>query len=251
VADELIHTGKVERGYLGVMISDDKRLLSSFGADHGVLVEDTVDGRSADQAGLKPGDVITAVDGQRIDNAVKLRRQIAKADPGQTVQLTVFREGRQETLKATLEQQPVEDLQFGRSPQKPRAEPGDSVTAEALAKLGLDRLQTVTPEIARRYDLGASWGVLVLEVRPFSAAAISGIGRGDVITHALGQKVNDVDELREAVEGRDLNRGVRMRVRIPDGPARFVLLSLEDFSLRFSASHGGDMRRGRVSCGCS
>jgi len=228
VADELIRKGKVERGYLGVMISDNRRLLASFGADRGVLVEDVVGDGPADRAGLTSGDVITAIAGQPVESATTLRRQVARTDPGETVQLSVLRDGQEVALDVTLEQQPVEESQADRSPQLSRPAPDDAMEAEALVKLGFERLQAITPEIARQYDLDPSWGVLVLEVRQFSAAAIAGLRRGHIITHALGQKVTDVDELRGAVEGQDLNKGVRMRVRVPGGPARFVLLSLED-----------------------
>jgi len=228
VADELIRKGKVERGYLGVMISDDRRLLASFGAEGGVLVEDVVGDGPADRAGLTSGDVITAVDGQPVENATELRRQIAHTDPGETVQLKVLRDGRKGTVDVTLEQQPVEQAQAARSPRRPQPESDGSAQAEALVKLGFERLQAITPEIARQYDLDPSWGVLVLDVRQFSAAAIAGLRRGHIITHALGNKVTDVGELRDAVEGHDLNEGVRMRVRVPGGPARFVLLSLEN-----------------------
>jgi hypothetical protein len=91
-----------------------------------------------------------------------------------------------------------------------------------------ERLQTITPQIAQQYDLDPSWGVLVLDVRQFSAAAIAGLRRGNISTHVQGQKVTDVDELRKEVEDRNLVQGVRMRIRVPGGPARFVLLSLEE-----------------------
>jgi len=230
VADELIRKGKVERGYLGVMISDNKRLLASFGAERGVLVEDTVEGGPAHRAGLEAGDVITAIDGRAVENATVLRRRIAQIDPGQTVQLSVLRDEQQGTVDVTLEQQPVEEPQPERSRRPSAPGPDDSAEAEAeaLVKLGFERLQAITPEMSRQYGLETSSGVLVLEVRRFSAAANSGLKRGHIITHALGQKVTDVDELRAAVEGKDLTQGVRMRVKIPGGPAHFVLLSLEN-----------------------
>jgi len=228
VVGELIRKGKVERGYLGVMISDDERLLASFGVEQGVLVEDVVDGGPADQAGLESGDVITAIDGQPIQDATALRRQVARTDPGQTAQLTLFRDSQQRAVEVTFEEQPVENWQSDRSAQQLRPQPDNSVQADSLGKLGFERLQTITPEITRQYGLEPSWGVLVVDVRQFSAAAIAGLKRGNIITHVQGQKVTDIDELREQVEGRDLVQGVRMRVRVPGGPARFVLLSLEE-----------------------
>jgi serine protease Do len=227
VVDELVRKGRIERGYLGVMISDDEPLLATFGVDQGVLIEDVADGGPADRAGLEPGDVIVQIDGQPADGASALRQEIARTDPGQTMRFGVVREGQRRQLQVTLEQQPADDQRGDRSTEPPQPALSDSAEADALGKLGFNRLEAVTPEFARRYGLEQSWGVLVLDVRPFSAAAVAGLGRGHIITHVQGQKVTDVEELRKEVAGRDLGNGVRMRVSVPGGPARFVLLSLE------------------------
>jgi len=229
VADELIRKGKVERGYLGVMISDDRRLLTSFGAERGVLVEDVVDDAPAEAAGLRPGDVVTAIDGVPIDGTKALRRHVAATDPGQQLRLTLIRDGQRGTLDVVLGGQPTAEQPEQQTSARPeRPESGSSVEAEPLGKLGFTRLQTITPEIARQYDLEPSSGVVVLGVRRFSAAATSGIRRGNIITRAQGRKVAGVDELRDAIEGQDLTQGVRMRLHVLGGPARFVLLSLEN-----------------------
>ncbi len=228
VAEELIRKGKVERGYLGVMISDDKRLLASFGMDRGVLVEDTVPGGPGDEAGLQPGDLITQINGEALGDVPTLRRQVSRTDPGQTVELALIRDGQEQEIEVTLEQQPTGQSQPDRSTTPSRPEEDPSHEAEALVKLGFERLQSITPQIAERYELEPSSGMLVLDVRRFSAAAISGLKRGMIITHALGKEVREVDQLREAVEGQNLEQGVRMRVHVPGGPARFVLLSLQD-----------------------
>jgi serine protease Do len=230
VVDELIGTGRVERGYLGLMISDNPRLLSTFGVQQGVLIEDTVQGGPADQAGLKPGDVIVSLDGSPAEDAAALRQQVAERDPGETLQVTVVRNGSQETLQVTLEQQPAQQRQRPQPKRKSRAGSGDemSVQAEPLRKLGFEKLQPLTAEIAQRFQLSTSKGVLVLDVRRFSAAAASGLRRGHIITNAAGQDVTGIEQLRQALEGADLTKGVRMRVKIPGGPSRFVLLALAD-----------------------
>ena len=227
VVAKLIDEGKVERGYLGVMISDDKRLLASFGAERGVLVEDMIDGGPADQAGLESGDIIENVDGEPITSAAALRRRVARAEPGETARLTLLRDGKPMDIEVTLEQQPS----AGRTPDRPSETsppPDDSGELEALGKLGFERLQAITPQIAQRYNLDPPRGVLVLEMRPFSAASTAGMKPGDIISHVQGEKVADIDELRSIVEEHDLEGGVRMRVRTPGGPNRFVFLSLEE-----------------------
>jgi serine protease Do len=223
VADALIRDGIVKRGYLGTVISDDRGVLATFGAEAGVLIEDLVEDGPADQAGLQPGDVITAMDDEVVEDAATLREHVARSEPGQSVRFVLLREGERAEVQVTLGQQPVE-------PREPEelapAEPPGPEEAEALAKLGFQRLAALTPGIAREYNLETSRGILVLGVRQFSSAAIAGLRQGHIIVQVHGREVTDIDSLREAVEARDLDEGVRLRVRVPGGPARFVLLSL-------------------------
>ena len=224
VVEELLKKGKVERGYLGVMIDDDERLIESFGVKKGVLVEDLLKDGPADRAGLTSGDVIQAIDGRPIATVVDFRRRIAKSDPGQTVKLAFVRDGKEMSLNVTLEQQPIDENSIERSPRT--SQPDNAVEAESLVKLGFERMQAITDDIAHRYRLEVQ-GVAVLNVRPFSAAAIAGLNTGTIITQVQGKKVTDIEELRKAVEGHDLKKGIRMRAWIPGGSSRYVLLSLD------------------------
>ncbi len=227
VADALIRDGIVKRGYLGTVISDNRELLATFGAEAGVLIEDLVEAGPADQAGLQPGDVIAAIDDEVVEAAAALRSRVARTEPGQSITITLLRDGQWGKVDVTLGQQPVEPEEPGAEDEPAPPEPEDAAEAEALAKLGFQRLLALTPEIAREHNLDTSRGILVLDVRRFSTAAIAGLRRGHVIVQVHGREVADIDALREAVEARDLAEGVRMRVQIPGGPARFVLLSLE------------------------
>jgi serine protease Do len=223
VADALIRDGIVKRGYLGTVISDDRGVLATFGAEAGVLIEDLVEDGPADLAGLQPGDVITAMDDEVVEDAATLRERVARSEPGQSVRFVLLREGERAEIQVTLGQQPVE-------PREPEelapAEPPGPEEAEALAKLGFQRLAALTPGIAREYNLETSRGILVLGVRQFSSAAIAGLRQGHIIVQVHGREVTDIDDLRQAVEARNLDEGVRLRVKVPGGPARFVLLSL-------------------------
>jgi serine protease Do len=225
VVEELMRKGKVERGYLGVTISDDEQLLASFGVDDGVVVEDTIGDAPAAKAGIEPGDVIVALDGQSIGKAARLRREVARTDPGQSVTLTVVRDGQRRELEVQLQQQPMADTQAGGKIQSEAAQ-AESPEAGALEKVGFSKLQTMSSQIASRFGLDQTEGVLVLGVRRFSAAAVAGISRGHIITRVEGARVTDVDQLRGALEQADLQAGVRLRIQTPGGPARFVMLSL-------------------------
>ncbi|TVS15809.1 MAG: PDZ domain-containing protein [Planctomycetaceae bacterium] len=227
VADALIRDGIVKRGYLGTVISDDRGVLASFGAEAGVLIEDLVEDGPAHQAGLQSGDVITAMDEEAVEDTATLRERVARSEPGQSIRLTLLREGQPAEVQVTLGQQPVEPEEPDElAPAEPPG-PEEPEEAEALAKLGFQRLVALTPEIAREHDLETSRGILVLGVRRFSSAAIAGLRQGHIIVQVHGREVTDINDLREAVEAADLDEGVRLRVQAPDGPARFVLLSLQ------------------------
>jgi serine protease Do len=103
VATSLIEKGKVLRGYLGVMISNiDSSKAKLYGIDHGVLVNKVQKNSAASKAGIKPGDIIVTVDGEKVENAGELRNKIAFKGAGAEITLTVYRNGKYITLKAKL-----------------------------------------------------------------------------------------------------------------------------------------------------
>ena len=105
VTEQLKKSGKVRRGRLGVGIQEiTSDLATSLGLHdvRGVLVNSVESGSPAERAGMKTGDVITAVNGKRVDNANGLRNQIAGTAPGTDVALTVLREGREQQIQAHL-----------------------------------------------------------------------------------------------------------------------------------------------------
>jgi len=220
VVDQLIRTGKVRRGYLGAYISDDPKMLESFGAEQGVLIEDVMDDTPADRAGLKSGDVILEFDGQAVASARKLRRMVAAAAPDTTVSLTILRDGNRQSVDVRLEEQPQSAAV---PPRIGRAEGEPADRHQVFDKLGLEQLETVAPERA-----GEEEGVRVLEVRRYSAAAAAGIRPGTIITRVMGEEVTSVEQLAGALQKHDLEQGVRVRIETPDGRSRFTLLSLSE-----------------------
>jgi serine protease Do len=103
VATSLIEKGKVVRGYLGVMISNiDSSKAKLYGIDHGVLVNKVQKNSAASKAGIKPGDIIVAVNGEKVKNAGELRNKIAFKGAGAEITLTVYRNGKYITLRAKL-----------------------------------------------------------------------------------------------------------------------------------------------------
>ncbi|MDQ1610799.1 MAG: serine protease Do [Pyrinomonadaceae bacterium] len=201
VMEQLVKSGKVRRGQLGVQIQE---VTSDIAASldlkevRGVIVGAVTAGSAAERAGLKQGDVITAVGGTAVNDVNSLRNRIASTAPGTDVSLTVVRDGREQQLKATLgefTQTAQRDGEEGGS------EPGGAgVTGEATGKLGV-RVQPLTPELAREFELqpGAQEGVVVAEVDPNGPAADAGIQRGDVIVQANRQPVRSGVDLNAAI----------------------------------------------------
>ncbi len=228
VVDQIIETGRVRRGYLGVGIDDLKPAMArSFGYQgKGVLVTQPLEGGPAGEAGVESGDIITAVDGQPVDSTEMLREMIAATPPGASVTLTIFRNGQTRQIKIELGELPDGVASAPGTPE--RALDADAPGRGTLLKLGFQRLTTLTSELAEQLKLDAdAKGVLIRDVRPGSVAAAEGLRRGAVITHVMGDAVTSVQDLIDAIATQDITKGVRLRI-LYDGNVRYVLLALSE-----------------------
>ena len=190
VMDQLIAHGKVVRGYLGIHIESlTPTLAKSFGLtdSHGALVGDvSADGPSA-KAGLKRGDVITGLNGQKVEDANDLRLRISQTPPNTPVQLAVTRDGQQKQVNVTLGELDEKDTKAPETPDSGSSL--DGVHVEAL-----------TSEIAEQLQLPASTrGVVVDNVDQSSTAAEAGLTRGDVIQEVNHKAVTSVSEYEQAI----------------------------------------------------
>jgi serine protease Do len=219
VVAELKENGAVERGWLGVQIQDlDDELAATLGLDaaNGALVAEVLGDGPAASAGMRAGDVITRFDGRAIDSARTLSRVVGDADPSQSAEVTVWRDGKSRELSVTLGA-------AARSEPVAAAPPGE---ASGTGALGL-ALQPLTDEIKAGLGLPADTvGVLVAAVEPQSPAAEKGIRPGDVITRVDGEDVTSVNAAVAALETarKDDSRALLL-VRRGDAQ-RFVALTL-------------------------
>jgi serine protease Do len=205
VVQQLKDTGSVTRGWIGVQIqnvtqdlADDLGLKETKGA----LVAAAQKDSPAAAAGVKSGDVITAVDGETVADPHDLARRIAALGPKKTAKLSITRNGSPMTLDVTLGSMPADKTA---SVETRSSE--DSGTS-ALAKLGL----TLRP--ARGQD-----GVVVAEVDPDGAAADKGLKQGDVILEVAGKAVSRPGEVVQAMDAAksDGKKSVLVRVKSNDG----------------------------------
>ncbi|MCE9591339.1 MAG: trypsin-like peptidase domain-containing protein [Planctomycetes bacterium] len=226
VVDQILKNGRVTRGYLGVFIEDlEPKMAKTFGfAGKGVLVRSPIKDGPAEKAGLKPGDIITKVDGKAVSTAEQLRRTVAGYAPGAKVPLDVFREGKTLTMDLVVAEMPAEVARAGSVKPEPATQPED-VAAELMHKLGIDSAVTFTADVAARLRIPFHAGVLVRTVRPGSSADAAGLSRGQVITDVMGVTVKTIQEFGTELKKHDLSKGVRISV-IEGGVPRFLLLEM-------------------------
>jgi serine protease Do len=221
VIEELKSKGSVSRGWLGVNIqnvSEDVAKGVGMKEAAGAIVSGVTADGPAQKAGLKEGDAIIAVNGQKVADSRDLARKVAGLTPNSGVDVRVVREGREETIKVTLGAFPGANA--GKS-----GKPGKSSGGEPETEgLGL----TLGPNTSKKAGTGAD-GVLVTDVEASSEAATKGIRAGDVIVDVGGKQVNSVADVVTGIKkAREQGReAVLMRVRSEgDTNARFVGLKL-------------------------
>jgi Do/DeqQ family serine protease len=193
VMQQLVTTGRVRRGMLGVTVQGvNANLAKSLGlsATHGAIVSDVTAGSPASKAGLQPGDVILALNGRPVDSSNDLRNHIAPLGPGAKVDLQVFREGKERDVAAVLaELQPEKATASPDQPEHERGHYGMTV-------------QPLTRELADQLGIKAGRGVVVTDVDPAGAAAEAGVQSGDIIEQVNGGAVTDVAGLRGQLTAR-------------------------------------------------
>ena len=188
VKNQLVTTGHVQRGRIGVTIQEvNQALADSFklSRPRGALVSQVESGGPADSAGLKPGDVILAVNGHEIERSSELPPLVAAIKPGQQATLTVWRDKSEKTMRIKIAE--LED--------EPTVASNDTPSSADTGKLGL----AVRPLTGNEQKQLHTAGRLVVEDSD-GPAAIAGVERGDVILAVNGAPVGSVSEFRKAVD---------------------------------------------------
>ncbi|WP_448586967.1 PDZ domain-containing protein, partial [Thermaurantiacus sp.] len=185
----------------------------------------------AQRAGIRQGDVITAVAGQQVTPDQTLSFIVANTPIGTRVPIEIIRSGQRLTLNATIGERPSEAVLLGQAPtdEGERNGPPPEAGAEAARQsLGLT-LQTLTPEIRQQLRLPDSvQGLVVARVNPASSAAEQGLQRGDIVISINQRPVRTPQEAAAAVaEARKAGRDtVLLLVQRGTGPARFIGVKL-------------------------
>ena len=203
-ADQLREFGRIRRGWVGVSyqsVTDD--IADSFGLDraHGVLVANVAADGPAAKAGIKRNDIILSFAGQEVPDLRRFPRIVANARVGSTVDITVWRGGKEQTFKLRIGEQEEPEKQNASAqggPSKKPAEPDQQVTS-TIEQLGLT-LQKVSDQLREKYGLSDNVkGVVVTKVAPNSPAAEKQLQAGDVILEVDQKPVTTPQEVTEIV----------------------------------------------------
>jgi serine protease Do len=203
VAEQLREFGKVRRGWIGVSyqsVTDD--IADSFGLDkaRGVLVANVTADGPASKAGVKRNDIILSFAGQEVPDLRRFPRIVANARVGSTVDLVVWRQNKETTLKLRIgeQEEPEKTNVSAQGPGKKPAEP-DAALTSTIEQLGLT-LQKVSDQLREKYGLSDNVkGVVVTKVVPNSPAAEKQLQAGDVILEVDQKPVTTPQEVTEIV----------------------------------------------------
>jgi Do/DeqQ family serine protease len=190
VAEQLIKNGEVRRAWLGVSFQEiTPELASHFGGDFdgGALINGVVPEGPADKAGLRPGDVITEVDGEDIREGHDLLRNVLRHDVGERLSLRVLRGSSTKKMTVVAGERPNDGKSRAQEP-----------APEANGLLGLS-LENITPRMRERYRYEGEGEVVIANVEAGSDADRAGLMRGDIILQADRKPVRSVDDVRAAL----------------------------------------------------
>jgi S1-C subfamily serine protease len=162
----------------------------------GVLVSDVQKGSAAEKAGIKRGDIITAINGEKIEDSNVFRNKVAGTAPGTDITLSIVRDGQQQDVKAKLDEFDVNAVTRS---QNGEGDDNDAAPEKESGKLGLS-LQPVTPQIAHQLNLNSSEGLVITDIDPTGPAAEAGLTRGDVILEINKQAVTTTEEVKAALD---------------------------------------------------
>ena len=200
VMDQIIKTGKVTRGYLGVSVQDVTPELAQamkLKDTHGALVGDIDPKGPASQAGLQQGDVIIEANGKPIENQRELRLMISSMAPGSQINMRVRRSDEVRNVNITLTELPVKQQAAAAEPKQERQKPAPPDDGQPHMGVAISDL---TPDIKEHLQLpDKTTGVIIADVQEGSPAAEAGLQVGDVIQQIDRKSVNNVDDFRNDI----------------------------------------------------
>ncbi|MFH2070934.1 MAG: Do family serine endopeptidase [Elusimicrobiota bacterium] len=226
ILDDLIHKGKVVRGWLGIEIKQiDEAIQKQFSLKEksGALINNVLPGSPAEKSGLKRGDVIIKFNLQRINTPAELQSAVSKTGPKKKVPVKIIREGKEQVIQLVTGEMPDEPVASGEAPDDEKTPQGKTSAWKGITVSGL------TEGHSRKYGIPAGEeGVVVVEVDQTQPAYEMGIIEGDLIKSINRVKTKDIESFDAATK----------RVNIADGVVFDVLRQGRPLYLSYTATSG-------------
>ncbi|MFN3228338.1 MAG: Do family serine endopeptidase [Asticcacaulis sp.] len=203
ITQQLIKSGKIERGYIGVQIQPVTQEIADsldIKDTRGAYVAELTKGGPSDKAGVQPGDIIRKVNGQSVKSPTDLTRRVAQIRAGQTLDLEVLRAGKSVSLRITAALRPSEDSLRESQLSGSFGAPDQDDKAKGQSVLGLT-LRAITPADRKTHSISEDVrGLIISGLDPKSEAAKRGVKEGDVVLQINSQPVTTAAALQDTVE---------------------------------------------------
>lgn len=195
IIEQLKSGEPVHRGWLGIQMQNmDEQMAKALGLDspRGVLVADVFKDNPADNAGIRPGDVILSVNGAKVNSTTELARAVGSLPPNAKAKIKVLRKGSEKTFTVKLDERRDKMAENNKQPQKPEK----PALAEAMGVV----LKPLNEQEAKAFGMEEVRGLLVTNVQPGSLAQQEGFARGDVILEVNQERVDTVEDFQKRIE---------------------------------------------------
>lgn len=214
VRDQLIDSGSVKRGYLGVFLQEiDKEMSEALGLEksEGVLISDVTKDSPAEKAGLKQGDIIVEYNGTPVKTLSSFRNDISLLEPGVTLSLKILREGKKESFK----------IQLG-------SYPDEAQITQQSNQLGIEvsEIKDISPDVLSRWGYAPNTeGVIISNIKRGSNADKAGIKPGMLLMQVNQKKIKSVKDFQESLKGIDKKSHLILLIRYQN-ITRFISIKL-------------------------
>jgi len=224
IMQQLLATGVVHRGYLGIQISPlqpEVAVRLGLEKNTGVVVSRVMDNTPAAKAGIQAGDVITAIADKPIKEGSHLQRLVAGLPLGKPVEVSLSRDGKVKTVQVTITEQPTE---FGLAKTQPSEKGKAEQETLSLSSVGI-KFTDMTQQLADQFGFKEKQaGALVTDVEDGSLAATAGLGKGMLIVKVDNQAVGSAEAAQKALEKASLEKGVLLQVKSANAGVSYILL---------------------------
>jgi len=210
VAMQIKDTGKVSRGWLGVLIQEVTReLAESFGMQnpHGALIAKVMEDSPAERSGLQVGDVIIEFNGKKVTRSSSLPPLVGRTPVGEDARVTIIRNRAKRTIRVRIAQLPADVTQTAQATKEPKE---IKQSALGMTVKSLDK--------ATRKSMQLNSGVLVDSVDQQGPASVAGIRKGDVISMIDNRSVDSVKDFDRIVDALPADQSVAILIQRSSGP---------------------------------